>query len=248
MLGDSLNYRKLRRLLKGHELTIVAYIRRLDDWHESMFQQEQLGWYDSRINADAEGYLLKNEAFSFREKLSHFAKALPEAKIIVRSIDDIRARGAHLITDFLGAIGLLESHGRTLHRLAVDFKKTNASLSWQQFQLISFLRNQDPGPDVLAAMRQGINRYNAQRGDGDAKFLTFGRNVREGFLERFSDDVAELNRLFGSAIQAPTATRDIAEAPAEVTRNMRLEWFDKIEPFVPNATYRNQIQKLFRDT
>jgi len=246
MLGDSLNYRKLRRLLRGHDITIVAYVRRLDDWHESMFQQEQLGWYETRANEGAGGYLAKNVNFSFFNKLNDFANALPEARLVIRSMDDVRSRGEDLLIDFLDSIGLSDRNGRTLQRLATEFKPTNASLSWPQFQLISFIRSNTQDPELISALRQSINRFNAKKRAVGPRWLTFHRDARRDFLARYANDVTELNQAFGTAIKAPNAIREGKDAPSEVTQNMRLEWFDEISDLIRNSDHREQITKLLQ--
>ena len=101
MLRWTLN--KLRQITAGLPTTVVAYVRRYDQWIESRYAQyikESRG----QIRPLRKFYLGQLEASFFLSRLQAYREKLPNCRFVVCSFDDARANG--LVEHFLLQTGI----------------------------------------------------------------------------------------------------------------------------------------------
>jgi hypothetical protein len=120
---------KVKNFFRGSELRIIVYLRRHDEWFESLYNQGvKTSPVDPRWGDSIEAFITyitkkKHQEFNFWKLLQPWAKVFGQSNILVRPFEQEQFQGGNICLDFLDAIDIQESTS-----LEISPKPTNASL------------------------------------------------------------------------------------------------------------------------
>lgn len=194
----------LAEIFPGADLTVVATLRRIDEYLASWHGQRlKFGHKVAPLREDAmEGYL-KGIHFDYRKMLGGWIDTLPEARFILRNYDGVRASGGS-VADFVSQTGLELPPGLEAER------KTNESLHRGLYE-VARLGNQRLGPSQARELRRFLRRQTPYLDlPASQDIELFGAANRQEMLERF----APVQEYLGEVTGKPaffTDLEDVAE-------------------------------------
>ncbi len=145
---------QLAPMLSGFDLTLLAYLRNPVDWLESMYA-ESVASPGLRLTQSPRDFYKAQEALGLlncQEIADCLRKNLPQAKLILRSYDQLRASKTSITTDVLSALGLSDIDPSAYAAPAKKFN--NISIPKQAVCLIRTANN-------VALQREAVLPLNA---------------------------------------------------------------------------------------
>ena len=123
------NPAKVKNFFSGRELRIIVYLRRHDEWFESLYNQGvKTSPVDPRWGNSIKAFIAyitkkKHQEFNFWKLLQPWAKVFGQSNIVVRPFEKEQFKGSDICLDFLDAVDIRESSS-----FEISSKTTNPSL------------------------------------------------------------------------------------------------------------------------
>ncbi len=95
----------LRRILESFDLTFLFYVRRQDEYFESIYAETILHGHSHSATEFYEAW--KSRGLDYASRILSFEQAVPDARIIVREFNRNLFPKGDIIRDLLGAIGVV---------------------------------------------------------------------------------------------------------------------------------------------
>lgn len=183
--------RKLARHFEGAEFTVVATLRRIDEYLAS--------WQGQRLKFGHQLDPLRNEGlaqylggihFDYRLMVEGWLKALPKAEVILRDYADVRAAGGS-VADFITQTGLDLPEGLAPER------RENDSLHRGIYEIVR-RGNIDLGGALARTLRNDLRAVAPDLGLPSSNSIElFGAEVRAQMLEQFRPMDSYLGQVMG---------------------------------------------------
>lgn len=131
---------KVKNFFRDYEPVIVVYLRRHDEWLESLYNQGvKTSPLDPKWGRTIEAFIdyvlnKKHQEFDFLKLLQPWAKTFGTQRIVVRPLETRQLAGGHVCSDFLDVINLTGSASFEL-----PTHKTNVSLDNDTVRLLDII-------------------------------------------------------------------------------------------------------------
>lgn len=203
----------LADLFPEADLTLVATLRRIDEYLASWHGQRlKFGHHIDPLRGDGMETYFGGIHFNYRKMLQGWFETLPQAQVILRSYDEVRASGGS-VEDFVRQTGLDLPFGLEKER------KTNESLHRGVYE-IARLGNRMLAPAPARHLRQALRQLTPDLGLPPSHDIElFGSRNRDIMLERFAPIHDYLNEVsdrpaFFADLDAVAESRPVPELDA----------------------------------
>lgn len=203
---------RARRLVDvpGHDVQIICYIRRYDDWIRSVYAQTAKTatrqWdFDTFYALSTNRRTPARSRLSIMPMLHLCAELVGWSRVRVRSLEPLGLHGGTLIADLLHGIGLPDDTG-----LPTTIENRNVAPTWMVVEFrraVSLALGEHADHRVAKLLMRAFARSAAgsPNGQSAAVYLTPGQAREARAL--YNEDVSLINELSGSQIRlAPEAT------------------------------------------
>lgn len=231
--------RELADLFPEADLTLVATLRRIDDYLASWHGQRlKFGHHIDPLRESGMEKYFGGIHFNYQRMLQGWLETLPHADLVLRSYDDVRAAGGS-VQDFVLQTGLELPAGLEKER------KTNESLHRGIYE-IARLGNRLLDPAPARHLRQSLRDLTPDLGLPSSHDVElFGSRNRAEMLERFVPIHDYLNEISGKPAFFPdldtvTETRPVSEMEAY------RQALQALEPHLPGMD-NGQVRKFLSD-
>ena len=175
------------------ELTVIATLRRIDDYLASWHGQRlKFGHKVAPLSAGGLQKYFGNIHFDYQLMLEGWLKELPEARLVLRDYADVRAAGGSVV-DFIAQSGLRFPDGLSPER------RTNESLHRGIYELARRGNEVLPGPEA-DALRRWLRQMTPELDlPKSSEIELFGAQNRQEMADRFDPIHRFLGEVSGKA-------------------------------------------------
>jgi hypothetical protein len=220
--------------LSAFNLTVICYVRRSDEFVESLYKTVIVG--HARY-IDSIDQFARRSAPNYPDRLGAFLNVVPANNIVLRSYDEQRDR---LLEDFLAAVlGRVDDDLRTLF----PERRKNTSLGAGEVLFLRHLNRCAVRPEDFVQVRRAFRSVELAR--DDRSLMT--PELRKELISAYNEDIAILNRDYGATLPAvpwQEASSVVADTiqPSEV-----LGVLDALRDHLPEPTWA-RLQERFTET
>jgi hypothetical protein len=188
--------RKFLDELGAASTRIVLYLRRHDEWFESLFNQALKTVDGASYEMDIRDYVLRilggsNPPVRYLKTIDRWAKAFGEESMAVRPFERAQFRNGDLVADFLGVI----DPDLKLPAAAAPLRQ-NESLDGGRAYLIGLLRRMPVSEHRNAMISHTLRMREAEVPFAPKDFGKLSPAIRRSLLRFFQDEYAQIARKF----------------------------------------------------